>query len=342
MVKAVALGVLVAVAACGKADGGGDKKKTGTDTGTETKTGGTNGTGTGTGTGTAPDTSAESGFPAIFPADNAWNTAIADQPVDPNSATLLANCGDATVLHPDFGTMYEGKANGIPFTVVTKDQAKVPVTFEYDDESDPGPYPIPADAPIEGGPDGDGDRHVIVIDKDAKKLYEMFSAFPENGGASWKAGSGAVWDLTSNAQRTAKWTSADAAGLPIFPGLVRYEEVVVAKVVKHAFRFTCTNTRHGYVAPASHYASDKTDAKYPPMGMRVRLKAAFDISGYPASVQPILQALKTYGMLLADNGGPFFISGAPNQSWSDDDLHTLKQVKVSDLEVVKMGTVVTD
>lgn len=277
-----------------------------------------------------------------FPADNAWNRDVSGDPVDPNSATLIAACGSAaTGLHPDFGTVWDGAPNGIPYVVVAGGQGRVPVTFEYADESDPGPYPVPSAAPIEGGPGGSGDRHVLVIDRDNWKLYELFDAHPVNGGASWTAGSGAVFDLSSNTLRPAGWTSADAAGLPIFPGLVRYDEVVGAKAIRHALRFTCPATRRAYVGPARHWASSRTDPNLPPMGMRVRLKAGFDVTHFAPNVQVILNAMKTYGMLLADNGSAWYVSGAPDPRWSDDELATLRNVKASDFEVVKMGTVVS-
>jgi hypothetical protein len=217
----------------------------------------------------------------------------------------------------------------------------VPVTFEYDDESDPGPYPVPPSAPIEGGPGSDGDRHILVIDRDNWKLYELYDAHPVNAGASWTAGSGAVFDLNSNALRPAGWTSADAAGLPIFPGLVRYDEVVELKAIRHALRFTCPVTRRAYVDPARHYASSRTDSNLPPMGMRVRLKAGFDITRFSPNVQVILNAMKTYGMLLADNGSAWYVSGAPDSRWNDDELAALRNVHGGDFEVVKMGTIVT-
>jgi hypothetical protein len=276
-----------------------------------------------------------------FPADNAWNQDVSGEPVDPNSSALIASCGADRGLHPDFGTVWNGAPNGIPYVVVAGSQGKVPVTFDYDDESDPGPYPVPADAPIEGGPSGTGDRHVLVIDRDNWKLYELYDARPVNGGASWTAGSGAVFDLASNALRPAGWTSADAAGLPIFPGLVRYDEVVEQKAIRHALRFTCPTTRRAYVHPARHFASSRTDASLPPMGMRVRLRADFDISGYPANVQVILRAMKTYGMLLADNGSGWYVSGAPDPRWSDEELASLRNVRGRDFEVVRMGTIVT-
>src|SRR6266567_675612 len=219
---------------------------------------------------------------SFFPPDNPWNQDISGAPIDPNSAALIASIGLDRGLHPDFGTVYDGAPNGIPFVVVDASQPKVPLSFEYADESDPGPYPIPPDAPIEGGPSSGGDRHVLVVDRDANLLYELFAAYPENGGASWHAGSGAIFDLGSNALRPATWTSADAAGLPILPGLVRYDEVVEQGAIPHALRFTTRRTRRAYLSPARHFASRITDANIPPMGMRVRLRAAFDIGSFPA------------------------------------------------------------
>ena len=276
----------------------------------------------------------------LFPADNAWNRDVSDEPVDPNSANLIASMGLNTSLHPDFGTVWNGAPNGIPYVVVSGSQGRVPITFTaYGDESDPGPYPVPPDAPIEGGAGGTGDRHVIVIDRDNWKLYELYRAFPS--GAGWSAESGAVFDLNSNALRPAGWTSADAAGLPIFPGLVRYDEVFIRQEITHALRFTAARTRRAYVHPARHFASSNTDPNLPPMGMRVRLKASVNISGYSPAMQVILRALKRYGMILADNGSNWYVSGAPDPRWNDSELNTLKGIKGSDFEVVKMGTVVT-
>ncbi len=277
----------------------------------------------------------------VFPADNPWNEDISKLPVDPNSAALIASIGLTTGLHPDFGTVWDGAPNGIPYIYVSGKQPKVPVSFDYADESDPGPYPIPPNAPIEGGPSSTGDRHVLVIDEDNWILYEMFAAYPQNGGTSWQAGSGAIFNLNSDALRPAGWTSADAAGLPIFAGLVRYDEVMQNGVITHALRFTVQQTRHAYVYPARHYASSLTSPNLPPMGMRVRLKASFDISGYPPCVQVILTALKKYGMFVADNGSNWYISGAPDPRWSDDDLATIHSVTGSNFEVVQMGTIVT-
>jgi hypothetical protein len=271
-----------------------------------------------------------------FPPDNPWNTDVSRAAVDPNSDKLIASIGLDTGLHPDFGPTY-----GIPYVVVSATQPRVPVKFEYADESDPGPYPIPPDAPIEGGPDAKGDRHVLVIDRDAWKLFELYAAYPEEGGKRWRAGSGAIFSLSSNQLRPAGWTSSDAAGLPVFPGLVRYDEVVERKAIEHAVRFTVVRSRRAYVPPATHFASRSTDPNLPPMGMRVRLKANYDISRFPASVQVILTALKKYGMIVADNGSNWFITGAPHPKWNEDELSTLKRVKGREFEVIRMDGLVT-
>lgn len=278
----------------------------------------------------------------LFPSDNAWNEDISNAPVDPNSANLIAGMGLNTGLHPDFGTVWNGAPNGIPYIVVAGNQTPVPINFTaFGSQSDPGPYPVPVNAPIEGGPNGTGDRHVLVIDRDNWKLYEMYRGFPVNNGASWNADSAAIFDLNSNALRPAGWTSADAAGLPIFPGLVRYDEVFEQQEIRHALRFTAQITRRAYVHPARHWASNNTSVDRPPMGMRVRLKASVNISGYSPAMQVILRALKTYGMIVADNGSNWFISGAPDMRWDDDELSTLKGIKGSDFEVIKMTNIVT-
>jgi hypothetical protein len=276
-----------------------------------------------------------------FPASDAWNRDVSRDPVEPNSGALIASIGAGKPLHPDFGTRYNGAPNGIPYMVVSAGQKRLPIRLQYADESDPGPYPIPLNAPIEGGPRGDGDRHVLVIDRDARRLYELFSARPTADG--WSAGSGAIFNLRTGAPRPAGWTSADAAGLPIFPGLVRYDEAVEQKLIDHALRFTVVRSRRAYVPPARHFASSHTDADLPPMGMRVRLKAGFDITSFPPAARVILKALKKYGMIVADNGGDWFLSGAPNDKWDDEELGTLKRVKGSDFEVVRMdpATMVT-
>lgn len=272
-----------------------------------------------------------------FPPDNPWNLDISRAPRDPNSDRLVASIGPEAPLHPDFGTQY-----GIPYVIVPGTQPKVPVRFEYADESDPGPYPVPSDAPVEGGPDSTGDRHILIIDRDHWMLYELFAAYPEGGGKGWRAGSGAIFDLGSNRLRPAGWTSTDAAGLPVFPGLVRYDEVHERKAIEHAVRFTCQRTRRAYLAPARHFASRSRDANLPPMGMRVRLKADYDVSRFPPAVQVILVALKKYGMILADNGGNWFVTGAPDARWDDDELHALKRVKGRDFEVVRMDGLTAD
>lgn len=276
----------------------------------------------------------------ILPADNPWNTRIDTLKVHPRSADFIRSIGDGANLHPDFGTVWNGAPAGIPYVVVGPDQKRVPIRFEYPDESDPGPYPIPLDAPIEGGPKSDGDRHILVIDPKAKKLYELFSSYRE--GEGFRAGSGAVFDLTTNKLRPAGWTSADAAGLPIFPGLVRYDEVIEQGEIRHALRFTVKLTQRGYVAPATHWASRSKDRSLPPMGLRVRLRAGYDISRFPKPAQVILTCLKRYGMLLADNGGNWFISGAPDPRWDVEQLATIKRVKGRDLEVVDTGEIVTE
>lgn len=274
-----------------------------------------------------------------FPDDNPWNTRVDALPVDPASDTLIASIGADAPLHPDFGADWNGGPFGIPYVVVGAGQPPVPVSFLYADESDPGPYPIPPDAPIEGGAAASGDRHILVLDRDAELLYEVFAAWPDGGGG-WDCGSGAVFDLLSNALRPAGWTSADAAGLPILPGLARYDEVAAGEI-RHALRFTCRATRRAYVAPATHWASSDTSPDLPPMGMRVRLKATFDESGYPAQARVILTALKRYGMLLADNGSDWYVSGAPDARWDDDQLGTLKGLSGRDFEVVRMGPLTT-
>ena len=277
----------------------------------------------------------------VFPSDNPWNEDISELPVDPDSDALIAEIGVDKPLHPDFGDPTDGVGGGIPYVIVPGTQPRAPVHFQAVDESDPGDYPIPRDAPIEGGAASTGDRHILVIDRDNWKLYEVYDAHTKNGGRSWQAGSGAIFDLKSDQMRAAGWTSADAAGLPIFPGLVRYDEVMMQKVIPHAIRFTVRKTRRAYVYPARHWASRSNDASLPPMGMRVRLKADYDISGFPPAAKVILTALKKYGMILADNGSDWFISGAPDPRWNDDELGTLKRVEGKDFEVVEMANVVT-
>ena len=268
----------------------------------------------------------------IFPATNAWNERVDSLPVTSNSAQMIQSIGGGVGLHPDFGSgLYDGQPIGIPFDVVSKKTPRAKVSFDYADESDRVRYPIPATVHIEGGRQSDGDRHALLLDKDACKLYEVFALYPTSGGLH--AGSGAVWDLRSNKLRPAGWTSADAAGLPIFPGLARYDEVARGRI-DHALRFTASRTRKAYVYPARHYASSSDDPALPPMGLRVRLKAGVDISRFPKQARIVLQALKAYGMIVADNGSNWYISGAPSPKWSNDDLHSLGRITGADFEVV--------
>ncbi len=278
-----------------------------------------------------------------FPDDDPWNQDISKKEVDPNSDRILAYIGLGGHLHPDFGSgTWGGGIIGIPYIVVPGDQPRVTIEYQaYGDESDPGPYPIPFDTPVEGQPLTDGDRHAIVVDRDNFMLYELYRAFPKKGGAKWLADSGAIFNLKTNTKRPAGWTSADAAGLPVFPGLVRYDEVGELKEIRHALRFTLAKTRRAYVAPASHWASSDDNELLPPLGMRVRLKADVDISKYPAEVQVILKALKKYGMILADNGSDWFISGTPDDRWDNDVMGTIKKIKVRHLEIIKMKKIVT-
>ena len=275
---------------------------------------------------------------AIFPADNPWNTDISGYPVHENSDAYVDSIGRDEPLHPEFGTVWEGDPIGLPYVLVSGDQPLVPVSFDYADESDPGPYPIPPDAPIEAG----SDHHVLVIDDDNCVLYELFDANQVDGGASWTAGSGAIFDLNSNELRPDYWTSADAAGLPVFPGLVRYDEVVEAKEINHAVRFTVEHTQAGFIHPATHFASDSTDPDLPPMGLRLRMKASYDCSDYSDEVQVICAALKKYGMIVADHGANWFITGAPDSRWNDENLADLREITGDAFEAVYTGEIVAD
>jgi hypothetical protein len=269
----------------------------------------------------------------IFPASNPWNRPVDTLPVATNSAAIIASIGAGTGLHPDFGSgLWDGGPIGIPITVVSGQATpKYQPEFDYADESDLGPYPIPPNVAIEGGNGSTGDRHAIIVDRDACKLYELYSLYPN--GSGWTAGSGAVWNLSTNVMRPEGWTSADAAGLPILPGLARYDEVARG-AIDHALRFTVQRTRRAYVYPARHYASSLTDPSLPPMGLRVRLKASFDTRSFPPQARIVLDALKRYGMMVADNGSNWYISGAPDPGWDNDDLSQLSRVKGSDFEVV--------
>jgi hypothetical protein len=276
----------------------------------------------------------------MLPADNVWHADVSHLPVDANSATYIASAGASAPVHADFGSgTWNGAPIGIPYNVVAGTQAAVPVSFDYADESDAGPYQVPVNPQIEGGPSSTGDRHVIVVDKDTCQLAELYSAYPQADG-SWHAGSGAIWSMTSDALRPAGWTSADAAGLPILPGLVRYDEVA-SGTIDHAIRVTLPATDARYVWPARHQAGTANPA-LAPMGERLRLKASFDISGYSAANQVILTALKRYGAIVADNGSAFYISGAPDPRWNNDDLHLLGQVNGSDFEAVNESSLMVD
>ena len=269
----------------------------------------------------------------IFPADNPWNLRVDDLPVAQNSETIINSIGADTGLHPDFGSgLYEGAKIGIPVTVVRHDQPRVRVRFTYADESDRGPYPIPDDVKIEGGRSSDGDRHALIVDKGDCTLFELYALYPRRDGG-WRAGSGAIWDLRSNRLRPDGWTSADAAGLPILPGLARYDEVAAGEIA-HALRFTVSESRAAHIYPARHHASDSDDPSLPPMGLRVRLRSEFAIEDFPPQARVILRALQLYGMIVADNGSDWFISGVPNRNWDNDDLSSLRDVPGSAFEVV--------
>lgn len=291
----------------------------------------------GTGSGADLGLNADLHGKVLFPSSNLWNRPVDTAQVDPASSLILGAIGLGVSLHPDFGASYNGGPFGIPYIVVPDASTRVSVPFQYASESDAGPYPIPVNPPIEPG---NGDNHLLVITQNEWKLYEIFGLHP-SGTGGWTAGSGAIWDLTTGAPRPAGWTSADAAGLPILLGLVRYDEVYLRGEIDHAFRFTVQRTRASYVPPASHVASSSSNLAYAPMGMRVRLKASFDISGYPPQAQVILRALKQYGMIVADNGSNFFLSGTADARWNDAVNNTLKQVKVGDFEVVRMDGIVT-
>ncbi|HEY5425582.1 MAG TPA: hypothetical protein VIJ77_03440 [Candidatus Tumulicola sp.] len=301
-----------------------------------------NGPGVSTGLGNAvgaPDvqtTVPEVGGCTIFPADNWWNADISKYPVDPRSDKYIASIPGN--LHPDFG---HNPDYGIPFDVVPRSQKDVPVSFDYYSQSDPGPYPIPRDAQIEGGKHSTGDRHVLVLQRGTCKLYEMWRAFPKHGGSNWKAGSGAIFPLDTDKLRPDGWTSADAAGLPILPALIRCDEVA-AGAIDHALRFTVEKTQAGYIHPATHFASDSRNPDLPPMGLRVRLKASYDISQFNRTAKIVLTAMKTYGMFVADNGSNWYFQGQGGDAakcWNDDDLNALKNVPGSAFEVVKTGRI---
>ena len=276
-----------------------------------------------------------------FPSNNLWNTDISNAPVDTNSANYINYIGANVTLHPDFGQgLYDGQSMGIPYQIEAAAQPLVPVKITaYASESDPGPMPIPANALIEGYPKpGDGDRHVLVLDNGGCWLYELYQGVYKNG--AWSASSTAIWDMTINEQRPYTWTSADAAGLPVFVGLVRYDEVA-AGAINHAVRFTLPTTQEAFTPPASHWASSVTDPNAPPMGMRMRLKASFDISGFSPHNQVILTALKQYGMILADNGSAIYITGMPDPNWNNNDLGALKSITASSFDVIQVNPLYT-
>jgi hypothetical protein len=268
----------------------------------------------------------------VFPPNNPWNQRVDRLPVLGNSDALVRSIGATDTMHADFGSgLWDGGPIGIPFVTVGGSQPKVPVSFDYADESDRGPYPIPSQVPIEGGRNADGDRHVIVVDRKRCRLYEVFAAYPR--GSSWTAGSGAIWNLRSNKLRPRGWTSADAAGLPILPGLARYDEVKRGRI-DHALRFTTDRTRRAFIYPARHFASDLTDPNLPAMGQRLRLRRNYDVSRFPRQARIVLKTLKRFGMIVADNGSPWYLSGAPDSRWSNDQLRTLGRVAGSAFEVV--------
>lgn len=270
----------------------------------------------------------------VLPADNIWNTRVDWLPLDPNSAAYIQSIGPADTLHADFGSgLWNNYPIGIPYNVVSGSQAKVGVNFYYPTQSDGGPYPIPANPNIEGNPNS-GDRHILIVDKDNCVLYELYDAWKQTDG--WHAGSGAIYNLNSNALRPPDWTSADAAGLPILPGLARYDETAAGEI-NHALRFTVNQTRNTYIWPARHQASDLTGAQYPPMGQRFRLKANYNISRFSPEVQVLLRAMKKYGLILADNGSDWYITGMPDERWNNDHLHELSQVPGSAFEAVDVS-----
>jgi hypothetical protein len=272
---------------------------------------------------------------AMFPADNIWNTPITKLPVDPHSSAWIDSIGRTTGFHMDFGSgNWDGGPIGIPYNVAVSSDPKVTFTFQYADESDPGPYPMPSSPKIEYG----SDHHLLVVDSSTCTLYEVYAAHKTNN--KWYGGSGAIWTLASNALRPDTWTSADAAGLPILPGLVRYDEIA-AGAINHAIRFTASSTNR-YIWPARHLTSDDPSTEIPPMGARFRLKAAYNISGYPAELQVILRAMKTYGIILADNGSDWYISGAPDERWDNDMLHQLDALTGNDFEAVNSSRLMVD
>lgn len=277
----------------------------------------------------------------VFPRSSHWNRPVDGLPVHRRSDAIVRAVGRADTAHADFGSgLYEGAPIGIPYRVVKADQKHVPVSFGYAAESDRGPYPIPPGVPVEGGRGSDGDRHVILVDRSRCRLYELFSAYPLDGGQRWRAGSGAIWSLRSNRMRPRGWTSADAAGLPILPGLVRYDEVGAGEI-DHAIRITFDETRRAYLSPATHYASDLCAANLPPMGMRFRLRPGYSLAGITGQARVVAEALKRYGAITADNGTDWYITGERSRRWNDDNLNQLKEIPGDAFQVVNTGAELT-
>ena len=276
----------------------------------------------------------------IFPPDHIWNTPVDTLPVHPQSDAYIASIGLNESLHPDFGAgLWDGGPIGIPYNIVDG-EPPADTSFYYGDESDRGPYPIPSDPLIEGGPDSGGDRHILIVDSNDCMLYEIYDAYPSGDG--WEAGSGAIWDLNDYMLRPETWTSADAAGLPILPGLVRYDEVAGGEI-QHALRFTAERTQQAYIWPARHFASDITDPSVPPMGARFRLRADFDLNPFPQEIQVILRAMQRYGIILADNGSDWFISGVPDERWDNDALNeAFDMVQGADFEAIDTSSLMID
>jgi len=280
--------------------------------------------------------SAEVSACGLFPEDHIWNVPVTGLPVDPDSDAYVRSIGDEIGMHPDFGSgLWEGGPIGIPYTEVDGATPRAQVTFDYADESDPGPYPIPPQPPIEGGPGSDGDRHILLWDRGGCRLHELYAAYPQSDG-SWQAGSGAIYDLAGYELRPEGWTSADAAGLPILPGLVRYEEVAAGEI-RHALRFTAPDTRRAYVWPARHFASDLEDPRLPAMGQRFRLRSDVDLAPFSPEVRVILSALQIYGMMLADNGSAWYLNGVPDERWDNDALHEMDRIQGWQFEAVDVS-----
>lgn len=288
----------------------------------------------------APRPAASLGGCPNLPHDDIWHADVSKLPRHRRSAEYVASIGAQRSVKADFGSgLWEGEPIGIPITYVDRNQRPVPVTFDYDSESDKGPFPIPTHAIVEGGPGSSGDRHVLVVDKSSCRLHELWDAHSRPGG-SWHAGSGAVFDLRSSRLRPKSWTSADAAGLPIAPGLVRYEEVAAGRI-DHAIRVTVPKSQNAYLWPARHAASSSTDKSLPPMGLRLRLKASVELSHLPAQARVVAEAMKTFGVVVADNGSAWYLSGAPDPRWHNDALSALSSLHGGDFEAVETSSLMT-